>query len=419
MHDLKTILQNLDEVKAKTAARKSDFDFDRLESLSSQRREAIHNFETLRAEQKKASGGMRSLKPGSDEFNELRARLKEMSTTIKGLEDERRNVEAEVEELLLHLPNVIADEVPRGDGEEDNPVVRSNGTTPAFNFEVSDHVDLGVGLNGLDFEAAAKVTGARFVFLRGATARLNRALIQFMLDLHTREHGYEEILPPFLVNRDSMTGTGQLPKFEDDAFSAGDYFLIPTAEVPVTNFYRDEILPSLDETIKFTAYTPCFRQEAGSAGKDTRGMIRQHQFDKVELVKFCRPEESESEHASLVRDAEEVLKRLELPYRVVELCSADIGFSAQRCYDIEVWLPSQDRFREISSCSNFGEFQARRAGIRFRDESGTVQHAHTLNGSALAVGRTLVAVLENFQNADGTVTIPDALRPYVGADRLG
>ncbi|MCB9534489.1 MAG: serine--tRNA ligase, partial [Myxococcales bacterium] len=289
-----------------------------------------------------------------------------------------------------------------------------------FDFEPADHVTVGERLGVLDFEAAGRVSGARFAFLRGQGARLERALINFMLDLHTREHGYEEVLPPLLVNADAMTGTGQLPKFEADLFKTQEpsLYLIPTAEVPVTNYYREQLLPELSAPIKMCAYTPCFRSEAGSHGRDTRGLIRQHQFNKVELVMFTRPEESEAAHAELTGHARRVLELLELPYRVAELCSADVGFSAARCFDLEVWLPSQGRYREISSCSNFRDFQARRAGIRFRDSEGRPTYVHTLNGSGLAVGRTLVALLENFQQADGTVTVPDALRPYFGADRL-
>jgi len=421
MHDPKYILANLDDVKAKTAARQTTFDFDRLESLATARVEAAQRYDSLRFEQRQASGGMKTLKPGSDEFNALRAQLKEMSNEIKTLDEARKTYDAELHEHLLGLPNLPAPEVPVGASEDDNPVVRTWGEIPTLDFEAKDHVDLGEAHGILDQEAAGRVSGARFTFLRGRGARLERALIQFMLDMHTEKHGYEEMLPPFLVNADAMTGTGQLPKFEADLFKTAEgFYLIPTAEVPVTNYLRDTLLPELTGTMKFAAWTPCFRSEAGSHGRDTRGLIRQHQFNKVELVKFCRPEDSAAEHEALVGDAEAVLQALGLPYRVVELCTADLGFSAQRCYDIEVWLPSQDRFREISSCSNFGEFQARRAGIRFRDgEDGKPRFAHTLNGSGLAVGRTLVAVLENGQQADGSIVIPEALRPYTGFDRIG
>ncbi len=418
MHDRKHVLANLDLVKAKTAARKVEFDFDAVEQLAADRRRAIGDFESLRAEQKRASESMKTLTPGSDEFIGRRGELKEMSQRAKQLEEQKKSVEAELDGVLLTLPNLIDDVVPVGDTEEDNVLLRNVGTPPNFDFDVADHVALGEKLGILDQESAGRVAGARFAFLIGAGARLERALTSFMLDLHTREHGYVEMLPPFLVNADAMIGTGQLPKFEADLFRAGPFYLIPTAEVPVTNYYRDQLLPELTETKNYCAYTPCFRSEAGSHGKDTRGLIRQHQFDKVELVKFTRPEESDAEHELLTSHACTVLDQLELPYRVVELCSADVGFGAARCFDIEVWIPSQERYREISSCSNYRAFQARRAGIRFRDEDGRPQFMHTLNGSALAVGRTWLAILENFQQADGSVTIPDVLRPYMGVDRI-
>lgn len=418
MLDLKYVLEHLDELRERTANRNTSFDFDRLEALAQERREAIFQSETTRAEQKRASSDMRTLKPGSPEFDELRARLKTMSDSVKALDDRRKEIDAEVHELMLGLPNRYSDETPVGASEDDNPIVRTWGTPASFEHDVLDHVDIGERLGIIDQEAAAKVTGARFTFLRGAGARLERALISFMLDVHTREHGYEEMSTPFMVNADAMTGTGQLPKFEADAFSTGGLYLIPTAEVPVTNYHRDELMPALPEPLRYCAWTPCFRSEAGSHGRDTRGLIRQHQFHKVELVMFCRPEQSDALHQELVGHAASILERLELPYRVVELCSADIGFSAKRCFDLEVWLPGQQAYREISSCSNFGDFQARRAGIRFRDDDGKPQFAHTLNGSGLAVGRTMVALLENFQQADGSVVIPDALRPYTGFDRI-
>jgi seryl-tRNA synthetase len=321
------------------------------------------------------------------------------------------------------IPNIPHEECPVGASEEDNREVRRWGNIRDFDFEPKAHWKLGEDLGILDFERASKLSGARFVIYRGAGARLERALINFMLDLHTGEHKYIEILPPFMVNRESMTGTGQLPKFEDDLFHAEgvDLFLIPTAEVPVTNIHRNEILSAAELPLCYTAYTPCFRKEAGSHGRDTRGLIRQHQFNKVELVKFVRPEHSDAELDRLLGDAEEVLRRLELPYRVVELCTGDLGFSAARTYDIEVWLPAQGLFREISSCSNFRDFQSRRAAIRFRREEGAKPELlHTLNGSGLAVGRTLVAILENYQQADGSIVVPNALRPYMGGmERIG
>ena len=414
MLDLRHVLDNLDQVRARTAARRTDFDFDALEQLARERRESIFTYETTRAEQKRASDGMKQLKPGSDEFNALRAELRAMSDRLKELEDSRKAVEDQLQGMLMTLPNEVHELAPVGGGEDDNVLVREVGTRRAFDFTPRDHVDIGESLGILDQGAAAKVTGARFSFLRGAGARLERALINFMLDLHTREHGYEEFHTPYLVNADSLTGTGQLPKFEEDVFRAGPYYLIPTAEVPLTNFFRDTITEDLSAPIQVCAFTPCFRSEAGSHGRDTRGLIRQHQFDKVELVRICRPEDSEQEHERLLAHACRVLDLLELPYRVMELCTGDIGFAAARCYDIEVWLPSQERYREISSCSNFRDFQARRAGIRFRDANGKVQFAHTLNGSGLAVGRTWLAILENYQQEDGSVRIPSALQPWMG-----
>ena len=322
-----------------------------------------------------------------------------------------------LEEQLLFLPNLPDEAVPEGAGAEDNVVVRTWGEPPTFDFEPVEHWTLGERLGILDFERAAKVTGARFTVYRGAGARLERALISFMLDLHTTEHGYTEILPPFMVNAESMRGTGQFPKFREEAFEMekDGYYLVPTAEVPVTNLHRDEILDGSALPLCYTAYTPCFRREAGSYGKDTRGLIRQHQFNKVELVQFVAPEDSERGHEALTRHAEEVLRRLGLHYRVVDLCAGDLGFSAARTYDLEVWLPGQKTYREISSCSNFRDFQARRAAIRYRAEAGKKPALlHTLNGSGLAVGRTVVALLENGQQADGRVRIPEALRPYMG-----
>jgi len=419
MIDLKLLEENLDKIQEKTRARNADFDFDLLTSLSQQRREAIFEFETLRSEQKKASQGMRSLKPGSDEFNALRASLKEMSDRIAALEQKRREAEEQTQQLLMTLPNPISDHTPLGDDEEQNVEVRRVGEIPTFDFEPQDHVALGEALRISDHERAAKISGARFTYLMGAGAKLHRALAAFMLDVHTQEHGYQELYTPYLVHANALEGTGQLPKFEEDLFkTTEDHYLIPTAEVPLTNYFYDTIIDDLSTPIRMVAHTPCFRSEAGSHGRDTRGMIRQHQFDKVELVHICRPEDSAQAHEDLVGHAEKILQLLKLPYRVVELCSGDIGFSAQRCYDIEVWLPSQERYREISSCSNCGDFQARRAKIRFRSEDGKNVLAHTLNGSGLAVGRTWLAILENYQQADGSVLVPEVLRPYVGADRL-
>lgn len=318
---------------------------------------------------------------------------------------------------MLRMPNIPHESVPAGDSEEDNVEIRKWGSVPEFSFEAKPHWDLATDLDILDFERAGKVTGSRFTFYKGAGSKLERALISFMLDLHTEEHGYTEMMPPYMVNRGSMTGTGQLPKFEEDAFriEAEDYFLIPTAEVPVTNYHRDEILNGEDLPIAYAAYSACFRSEAGSAGRDTRGLIRQHQFNKVEMVRFVKPEDSYAELEKLTGHAEKVLQLLGLPYRVLDMCSADLGFTAAKKYDIEVWLPSYNEYKEISSCSNFEGFQARRANIRFRREkNGKPEHVHTLNGSGLAIGRTVAALLENYQQEDGSILIPEVLRPYMG-----
>lgn len=419
MIDLKQLANNLQSIQEKTQARGTDFDFEQLTALSEQRRQAIYDFETLRAEQKLASKDMGKLTPGSEEFTALRVKLKDMSQKISDLEQTRRDVEEQTEELLMTLPNPISDETPIGATEDDNVEVGRVGTPTTLDFEPLDHVSIGEALGILNHEKAAEVSGARFVYLRGLGAKLQRALANFMLDIHTQEHGYTEMYTPYLVHGDALRGTGQLPKFEEDLFKTTEgRYMIPTAEVTLTNYVRDSIIDDLSTPIRLVAHTPCFRSEAGSHGRDTRGMIRQHQFDKVELVHICTPEQSEQQHMELRGHAETILQRLELPYRILELCSGDIGFSARRCFDLEVWLPSQDRYREISSCSNCGDFQARRAKIRYRDENGKNQLAHTLNGSGLAVGRTWLAILENFQQRDGSVSIPDALRPYVGTDRI-
>jgi seryl-tRNA synthetase len=339
---------------------------------------------------------------------------------MKSLEADLRDVEPVLEDLLLRVPNMPHASVPVGRSAEDNPVARTWGEPRTFDFEPLPHWDVGERLGILDFERAAKIAGARFAVLKGAGSRMERALIQFMLDLHTEEHGYVEVLPPFMVNSKAMRGTGQLPKFEEDLFKIRDtdYYLIPTAEVPVTNLHAGETLREEDLPVKYCSYTPCFRAEAGAYGKDTRGIIRQHQFDKVELVKFAHPSSSYEELEKLTDDAEEILRRLELPYRVITLCTGDMGFSSAKTYDIEVWLPSQGVYREISSCSNFEDFQARRADIRFKGAGKGTALVHTLNGSGLAVGRTLVAILENYQQADGSVVVPEALRKYMGMERI-
>lgn len=422
MHDLKYLRDNIDLAEARLAARGGAVDLSAFRDFDRRRRDLLGESETLKAEKNRVSALIGQTKDKSQVQGEI-LRMKEVSARIKTLEDELKGVEEGLNQLLLTLPNLPHEECPPGASEADNREVSRWGTPKQFDFTPKPHWELGEGLGILDFERAGKITGSRFSLLSGAGARLERALINFMLDLHTGEHKYVEVLPPLMVNRDSMTGTGQLPKFEDDLFhlDSPDYFLIPTAEVPVTNIHRDEILPGADLPLAYTAYTPCFRREAGSYGKDTRGLIRQHQFNKVELVKFVRPEDSDRELAALLGHAEEVLRRLQLPYRVVDLCTADLGFSAARTFDIEVWLPAQETYREISSCSNFRDFQARRAAIRFRREEGArPELVHTLNGSGLAVGRTLVAILENYQEADGSVTIPEVLRPYMGGmSRIG
>ncbi len=416
MLDLKYLRDNLEEAQRRLATRGEEANLAAFTDLDRRRRELLGESEALKAEKNRVSAIIGQTKDKGQVQGEI-ARMKEVSAQIKTLDDELKSVEENLQGLLLRIPNIPHEETPVGASEADNREVKRWGEIPTFSFEPKSHWDIGEGLGILDFERGTKITGTRFTLYRGAAAKLERALINFMLDLHTGEHKYVEILPPLMVNRDSMTGTGQLPKFEDDLFHLDDpdYFLIPTAEVPVTNIHRNEILAGSDLPVCYTAYTPCFRKEAGSYGKDTRGLIRQHQFNKVELVKFVKPEDSDAELAKLLDNAEEVLRRLKLPYRVVDLCSGDLGFSAARTFDIEVWLPGQATYREISSCSNFRDYQARRAAIRFRREDGEKPElVHTLNGSGLAVGRTLVAILENYQQADGSVLVPEALRPYMG-----
>jgi len=388
-------------------------------ALDAERRLRLTELEGLRAEKNRISEQVSRKKKAREDAAADVQLSKDLNRQIVGLEERLKTIEAEFLPLEMRLPNVPDESVPEGEDEKGNVVTKTWGTPTVPDFPMKAHWDLGPALGILDFERAAKITGSRFTVLKGAASLLNRALIQFMLDLHTREHGYTEILPPFVVNTASLTGTGQLPKFEEDLFrlQGTDWFLAPTAEVPVTNLHRDEILPAASLPLSYCAYTPCFRAEAGAAGKDTRGMIRQHQFDKVELVKFTLPEQSEEAHERLTRDAEAVLERLDLPYRRVLLCRGDMGFASRKTYDLEVWLAGQGLYREISSCSNFGDFQARRASIRAkveRDGKPRNELVHTLNGSGLAVGRTLIAVLENYQRADGSVAVPEALRPYCG-----
>jgi seryl-tRNA synthetase len=422
MLDVKLLRENLDEVKARMATRGGEIDWDEFVRIDRERREALANIERLKEKKNRLSGEIGKLKKSGGDATALMREGEEVSEAIRNAEGPLADIEGRFERFMLILPNLPHASVKVGRNETENKEVRRWGESPHFDFEPKNHWDIGEELGVLDFERAAKIAGARFAVYRDAGAKLERALINFMLDLHTSENGYMEMLPPALANRNALIGTGQLPKFEEDLFhlAPGDYFLIPTAEVPLTNLHRDEMLEREKLPIKYVAYTPCFRSEAGSYGKDVRGLIRQHQFNKVEMVKFAEPETSYDELESMVLNAEEVLKRLKIPYRVVELCTGDIGFGAAKTYDLEVWLPGQNAYREISSCSNCEDFQARRANIRYRKEKkGKPIFVHTLNGSGLAVGRTLVAVLENYQQKDGSVIVPEALRPYMGGlDRI-
>jgi seryl-tRNA synthetase len=417
MLDVKFIRSRLDVVRQMLVNRRYELDLSLFENVDKKRREILAVLENLRHRRNKVSEEIAQMKKDGQDASFLIAEMKKVSSEIKELDTALSRVDEELQPLLMIIPNMPHESVVVGSDDRDNPVVRSWGNIQEMAFEPLPHWELGERLGILDFGKAAKIAGARFSLYRGSGAMLERALINFMLDIHTREHGYTEVLPPFMVNSASMTGTGQLPKFKEDLFKieGWDYYLIPTAEVPVTNIHREEVLPEESLPIYYVSYTPCFRSEAGSYGKDTRGLIRQHQFNKVELVKFSRPEHSYDELEKLTDNAETILRRLGLPYRVVSLCTGDLGFASAKTYDLEVWLPSQKLYREISSCSNFEDFQARRAGIRFKRKgaSGT-ELVHTLNGSGLAVGRTLVAVLENYQQGDGTVLIPEALRPYMG-----
>ena len=417
MLDLRFIRANLDAVKHMLKNRRNDLDISVFEAIDKKRREILPTLESLRHRKNKVSEEIAQMKKQRQDASGLIGEMKKVSVEIKEMEVALSQVDEDLKPFLMVIPNMPHESVPEGASSEDNAVIRTWGTIPAMDFEALPHWDIGEKLGILDFAAASKVAGSRFALYRSAGALLERALISFMLDIHTREHGYTEVLPPFMVNSASMTGTGQLPKFKEDLFKieGWDLFLIPTAEVPVTNIHRDEVLAEESLPIHYAAYTPCFRSEAGSYGKDTRGLIRQHQFNKVELVKFCKPEDSYRELEALTRNAETILQRLELPYRVVALCTGDLGFASAKTYDLEVWLPGQALYREISSCSNFEDFQARRAGIRFkRKGAGGNELVHTLNGSGLAVGRTLVAVLENYQQKDGTVLIPRVLQSYMG-----
>ncbi|EAE3256232.1 TPA: serine--tRNA ligase [Listeria monocytogenes] len=418
MLDVKLLRNNFDEVKQKLQNRGEDLgEFEKFGELDKRRRTLIVETEALKSQRNEVSQEIAKLKREKQDADAKIEEMRVVGDRIKTLDIELREIDEKLDMILMSIPNIPHESTPVGESEDDNVEIRKWGEVRAFDFEPKAHWDLGTDLDILDFENAAKVTGSRFVFYKKLGARLERALINFMMDLHSNEHGYEEMLPPYMVNRASMTGTGQLPKFEEDAFliEAEDYFLIPTAEVPVTNYHREDILKAEDLPRKYTAFSACFRSEAGSAGRDTRGLIRQHQFNKVELVQFVKPEDSYAALEKLTGNAEEVLRRLELPYRVLSMCAADLGFTAAKKYDLEVWIPSYNSYREISSCSNFESFQARRANIRFRREPGSKpEYVHTLNGSGLALGRTVAAILENYQDADGSVRIPKVLQGYMG-----
>ncbi|UTA49575.1 serine--tRNA ligase [Simiduia sp. 21SJ11W-1] len=419
MLDSKYVRTNPEEVAEKLKKRGFTLDVAAIKALEERRRSIQATTESLQQERNTRSKSIGQAKAKGEDIAPLLAEVENLKSQLSDAEANLNSVQGELDAFLAGVPNIPADDVPEGANEDDNVEIRRWGEPKRFDFEVKDHVELGAQHGGLDFEVAAKITGARFAVMRGDIARLHRALIQFMLDVHQNEHGYEEVYVPFIVNKDSLYGTGQLPKFEEDLFKLNDereFYLIPTAEVPVTNLLRDEILDAKTPLpMKLVCHTPCFRSEAGSHGRDTRGMIRQHQFEKVELVQFVRPDQSDEALESLLGCAEAILKKLALPFRTVVLCGGDIGFSAAKTYDIEVWLPSQEKYREISSCSNFRDFQARRMKARYRNpETNKVELLHTLNGSGLAIGRTLLAVLENYQQADGSVAIPDVLQPYMG-----
>ncbi len=417
MLDIKMIRTETEKVKAALARRKENVDIDAVIALDDKRRELLFEAEQLKKKQNEESKRIPQMKKNGEDVAPIFAEMKEISDKIKELDAETKETEAALNKMMLTIPNLPNPVVPDGDTDADNVEIRKWSEPTKFDFEPKAHWDIGKDLNILDPETAAKITGTRFTVYRGAGARLERAIVNYFLDMHTEKHGYTEIFPPYMVHRNSMIGTGQLPKFEEDAFKVAgtEYFLVPTAEVPVTNMYRDQILDGAELPIKHVAYTACFRAEAGSAGRDTRGLIRQHQFNKVELVKFTKPEQSYEELEKLTHDAEEVLQGLGLPYHVVRICVGDLGFTAALKYDIEVWMPSYGRYVEISSCSNFEDFQARRANIKYKDGAGDkAKLVHTLNGSGVAVGRTVAAILENYQNADGSVTVPEALVPYMG-----
>ncbi len=421
MLDQKLLRDNFDEVKAKLDRRGKEYNVESFKALDIKRRELLVKIEDMKSTQNQVTKEIPVLKKEGKDVSEIMERMKTLSSEISAMEPELKEVEQSIEDLLLSIPNTPNDSVPVGTDDTDNLFMRAHLEPTKFDFEPLPHWEIGLKHDILDFERATKIAGARFTVYKGLGARLERAITNFMLDTHTGAHGYTEILPPVMMNPDSMRGTGQLPKFAEDMFRVENngFYMAPTAEVPVTNLYRNEILDAKDLTIKHTAYTPCFRAEAGSAGRDTRGLIRQHQFNKVELVKFTKPEDSYEELEKLTNDAENILKLLNIPYRVVKLCTGDLGFSSAMTYDIEVWMPSYNRYVEISSCSNFEDYQARRANIKFKaNPKDKAQFVHTLNGSGLAVGRTTAAILENFQQADGSVVIPDALVPYMGGVKI-
>jgi len=419
--DMKFVRDNLDLVRVMLKNRNNNLSLDNFSQLEQRRRAILVETEQLKAQRNSTSKKIGAMKKSGEDTEKISAEVREIGKKISELDSELKNVEISLRDLLLHIPNVPDDSVPVGKDDSQNPEVRKWGSPKIFDFEPKNHWDIGTNLNIFDFERAGKVTGARFTFYRGLGARLERACINFMMDLHSNKHGYTEMLAPYIVNRESMIGTGQLPKFAEDMFKIEglDYFLVPTAEVPMTNFHRDEILAAETLPEYFSCYTACFRAEAGAAGRDTRGLIRQHQFNKVELIKFTKPEDSWNELESMVDAAEDVLRLLELPYRVVLLCTGDMSFTSAKTYDIEVWMPAQGKYREISSCSNCTDYQARRANIKFRrDNKSKPEFVHTLNGSGIAVGRTVAAILENYQQADGSVKIPKNLVPYMGVEEI-
>src|SRR6056297_21704 len=416
MLDIKRIRNNPEEINELIKRRNPDLSIDRALALDERRRELLKEYEAKKAHQNKTSKKIPELKKAGEDIKDILAEMKKLSLEIKEMEGQVKEVEEQIQQELLNIPNTPNPTIPVGQSEDDNKEIRKWEKPRKFDFQPKAHWDIGEELDILDFERASKITGSRFSMFKGQGARLERALISYMLDTQTLKNNFKEVSPPFMVNRTSMTGTGQLPKFEEDVFKIPqkDFYLIPTAEVPLTNIYRDEILDADQLPEYLTAYTPCFRSEAGSAGRDTRGLIRNHQFDKVEMVMLSKPEDSYKLLETLTSFAENILKELKIPYRVLELCTGDTGFSSAKTYDLEVWMPSYDDYVEISSCSNFEDYQARRANLRYRNEDGKVEYMHTLNGSGLAVGRTFAAVIENYQNEDGSITIPEVLRPYMG-----